>query len=80
MIDMLFWDVNLSSFDNFGRKKNLGSNGLSLPIRGSSCSLSLEDLRLVFLKKVVLKKKRVCNLLRFTFFFVRYSGISAYYL
>ena len=29
MIDMLFWDVNLSSFDNFGRKKNLGSNGLN---------------------------------------------------
>ena len=28
MTDMLFWVVNLSSFENFVRKKKLGSNGL----------------------------------------------------
>ena len=38
MIDMLFWDVNLSSFDNFGRKKNLGSNGLNMD--GKLCTFT----------------------------------------
>ena len=34
MTDMLFWVVNLSSFENFVWKKNLGSNGLKPKIRG----------------------------------------------
>ena len=34
MTDMLFWVVNLSSFENFVWKKNLGSNGLNKRKKG----------------------------------------------
>ena len=42
MTDMLFWVVNLSSFDNFVRKKNLGSNGLSWQLQQTIFKASMK--------------------------------------
>ena len=45
MIDMLFWGVNLSSFDKFVWKKNVGSNGLKQACIGKKMLAQSKDIQ-----------------------------------